>query len=179
MSKKVLVIISSLRANSNSDKLAEEFARGASESGNEVETISLKNKSINFCKGCLACQKGFKCVIKDDCTEIVEKIRTADVIVLATPIYFYSISSALKTVIDRTNAIYLLDYSFRDVYLLATAADEDSTAVSGAVKAVQGWVDCFENSEFKGYVFAGGVTECGEIAGNPKLIEAYNLGKTL
>lgn len=76
MSKKVLVITSSLRANSNSDALADSFADGAKSSGNTVEVISLKDKSISFCRGCMACQKTQKCVIRDDAIEIAEKIKT-------------------------------------------------------------------------------------------------------
>lgn len=73
MSKNILVISASLRNGSNSDMLADEFMRGALESGNKAEKITLRGKSINFCKGCLACQKTGKCVIKDDMAEILPK----------------------------------------------------------------------------------------------------------
>ena len=87
MSKKVLVITSSFRKGGNSDSLAEAFANGAREAGNEVESISLADKTIGFCKGCLACGKTQKCVIKDDAVEIAEKMKNADVIAFATPVY--------------------------------------------------------------------------------------------
>lgn len=70
MSKKILVISTSLRANSNSDMLAEAFMGGAREAGHEVEKVSLKDKTIGFCKGCLACQKTGSCVIRDDAGEM-------------------------------------------------------------------------------------------------------------
>lgn len=89
MAKKVLIISTSIRPNSNSEILANAFADGARTSGNEVELISLKNKTIDFCKGCFACQKLGHCVIKDDANAITEKMLNADVIVWATPIYYY------------------------------------------------------------------------------------------
>ena len=87
MGKKVLVISTSLREKGNSDRLADAFAQGAESGGNSVEKISLSDKTIGFCKGCLACQKTHKCVIHDDANAIIEKMRTADTIVVATPIY--------------------------------------------------------------------------------------------
>ena len=75
---RVLVITTSLRAKSNSDRLAEELIRGASEAGHEVGHISLRNKTIGFCRGCLACQKTQRCVIRDDAVEIAEKVKAAD-----------------------------------------------------------------------------------------------------
>ena len=86
MAKKVLIISTSLRADANSEILAHETERGAIDAGHNVEFVSLKNKTINFCKGCLACQKLGRCVIKDDANEITAKIKDADVIVWATPI---------------------------------------------------------------------------------------------
>ena len=87
--KKVLVISSSLRLRSDSESLADAFARGASEAGNEVEKITIREKNIRFCKGCLACQKTQHCVINDDAPAIVAQMQDADVIVFATPIYYY------------------------------------------------------------------------------------------
>ena len=88
MSKKVLIIGTSLRKNSNSDAFAKSFAKGARSAGNEVETVSLTGKNITFCKDCLACQNIGHCVIKDDAIVLAEKMRTADVLAFATPIYY-------------------------------------------------------------------------------------------
>ena len=82
MSKNILVIKTSLRGNSNSDALADTFVDGAQQAGNHVETISLKDKQIAFCKGCLACLKTGSCIIRDDAPAIVQKMHDADVIVL-------------------------------------------------------------------------------------------------
>ena len=160
MKKNVLIISSSLRNKSNSDILADEFMRGAADGGNSVEKVSLSGKNIAFCKGCLAC----------------EKMLNADVIVFATPVYYYSMCGQLKTLLDRANPLYGSDYKFRDVYLLATAADGMDSAVGGTMKGIQGWVECFDKAEFKKTVFAGGVNDCGEIEGHEALKEAYDVG---
>ena len=177
--KKVLIISTSLRANSNSYILAEEFKRGAIESGNEVELVSLKDKNIAFCRGCLACQKIGHCVIKDDANAITEKMEVADVIVWATPIYYYEMSGQMKTMIDRANPLYSKDYRFKSVYLLSTATENESYVPEGAIKGVSGWVDCFENVILKETLFVGGVTDPGDIRGNEGLIKAYELGKNV
>ena len=125
MAKKVLVISTSIRGNSNSEKLAEAFADGAKAAGNEVELVSLKNKTIAFCKGCLACQQTGHCVIKDDANAITDKMLEADVVAWATPIYYYEMSGQMKTMIDRANSLFPKDYKFRDVYLLTAAAEDE------------------------------------------------------
>ncbi len=177
MSKNILIVTASLRANSNSDALAAAFADGAREAGNTVETVSLKGKSIGFCIGCLACQKTQKCVIKDDAVGLAEKVKNADVLVFASPVYYYSVSGLLKTFLDRCNPLFPSDYSFRDVYFLATAADTDESAMDGPVKAVQGWVDCFEKARLSGTVFGGGVDAPGEIKGREALQTACEMGR--
>ena len=177
MAKKVLIIETSLRAGSNSDILAESFAKGAREAGNDVEVISLKGKKIGFCTGCFACQQKGKCVIEDDANEITEKILEAEVVVWSTPIYYYEMSGQMKTMIDRANSLYPRDYKFREVYLLSVAADDGDYVDQHVAGGVQGWVDCFEKAEFKGKVFAGGVNEPGDIEGHKALDEAYEMGK--
>ncbi len=176
MTKNVLIISSSPRKNSNSEALANEFARGAAEAGNNVETLTLRGADISFCRGCMACQKTGKCVINDDAVDIAEKMLHADVLVFATPVYYYSVSGQLKTMLDRANPLYSSDYAFRAVYLLAAAADDADSAVEGAEKAVQGWVDCFERASLCGTVFAGGVNDSGDIAGHEALERAYKMG---
>ena len=176
MAKKVLIIETSLRSGSNSDILAESFAKGAKDAGNDVEVISLKGKKINFCSGCFACQKIGKCIIDDDANDITEKILEAEVIVWATPIYYYEMSGQMKTMIDRANSLYPRDYRFREVYLLSTAAEDETYTDEKAVSGVMGWVDCFEKAEFKGKIFAGGVNEREEIKGSKALEEAYSMG---
>ncbi len=175
----VLVISTSLRPTSNSDALAREFARGAAVAGHSVEVVSLRGKKIEFCRGCFACQKTQKCVIKDDAPDIVAKMHNADVIAFATPIYYYEMCGQMKTLLDRANPLYPSDYKFRNVYLLTTAAEDEPQVPQRAVSGLTGWIDCFERARLAGTVFAGGVNDMGEIEGHKALSEAYELGKTV
>lgn len=177
--KKILIISSSLRAVSNSHLLAEAFARGAREAGNDVELVTLHKKEIKFCIGCLSCQKTGKCVLHDDAPAIIGKIHDADVLVFATPIYYYEMSGQLKTLLDRANPLFGGDYRFTDVYMLTSAADTDETTPKRAVSGLEGWIECFDRSRLAGTVFAGGVTDPGEITGHPALEEAYRMGKSV
>ena len=101
--------------------------------GNQVEKINLYDKTIGFCKGCLTCQSTQRCIIHDDASAIAQRMLTADVIVFATPIYYYGMCGQMKTLLDRANPLYSADYRFRDIYLLAAAAEEDEHTVDGAV----------------------------------------------
>lgn len=97
-----------------------------------------------------SCTKTEKCFIDDDASAIVEKMRYADVIVFATPIYSNQMCGSMKTLLDRTNPIFLVDYCFREIYLLTTAAVNDETVPDGAVTGIKGWIECFNKSKLKG-----------------------------
>ncbi|MGI6027970.1 MAG: flavodoxin family protein [Candidatus Heteroscillospira sp.] len=176
MSKNVLVISTSLREHSNSEALADAFLAGAGAAGHQTEKLSLRGKSLAFCRGCLACQKLGKCTIQDDAVEIAEKMRLADVIAFATPIYYYEMSGQMKTLLDRANSLYSSDYSFRDIYLLTTAAEDGADVPVRAESGLQGWIDCFDRARLAGSVFAGGVDAAVEAAGHPALLKARELG---
>ncbi len=180
MSKKVLIISTSIRYKSNSEVLAKEAEKGAKDAGHEVEFISLKDKVIQFCRGCLTCQKIGHCVINDHALEITEKIKNSDVIVWVTPIYYYEMSGQMKTLIDRANSLYADDYKFREVYLITTSGDESEDAIHSVVKGVQSWISCFNNVEFKGFLSAAGPNMPGDIFKHPEYIQkAYDLGKNI
>ncbi len=176
----VLVISTSLRAKSNTDILAERLIAGARDAGHQVEHISLKGKKINFCIGCLACQKTLKCVQKDDAAEIAEKVKNADTLVFATPIYYYEMSGQMKTLLDRMNPLYASDYRFRRIYMISTAAEDEESVPEKAENGLQGWVDCFEKAELAGTLFCGGFSDPGEAAGREEeLAEAYRFGRSI
>ena len=176
----IVVITTSLRNGSNSDILAERLIKGAEDAGNRVEHVSLKGKEIRYCIGCLACQKTQKCVLKDDAAEIVGKVKNADTLVFATPIYYYEMSGQMKTLLDRLNPLYPSDYKFRKVYLLTTAAEDAASVPEKAESGLQGWVDCFAKAEFGGALFCGGINDPGAAAENgPALQKAYDFGKQL
>lgn len=177
--KKVVVIASSPRKNGNSNALVKDFVQGAREAGNDVEIISVADIKMDFCRGCMTCNQTLKCVIDDDMKAVLETMRTADVIVFATPVYYYSVSGQLKTFFDRTSPLFAAKYQFTDVYLLATAADEGTEAVAGTQTALMGWIDCYPGTHLVKTVFAGGVDALGDIAGHPALAEAYETGKSI
>ena len=177
---KVLIIKTSLRAKSNSDILADKVFEGAKDAGHNVEVISLKDKTVGFCKGCLACQTTQKCVIKDDAVEIAEKVKNSDTLVFTTPIYYYEMSGQMKTLLDRLNPLFPSDYKFRNVYMLSTAAEDEAFVPKKAVSGLNGWVDCYEKASFKGSLFCGGINDMGEAAGKEEeKHEAYEFGKSL
>ena len=176
---KVLGILGSPHADGPSSSLAREVLRVAEEAGHEVETIYLRDKEIGFCHGCVACLKLGHCVIQDDANAIVQTMLSADVIVWATPIYYYGMCGQMKTMLDRANPLYDSDYAFTQVYFLTSAAENEPSTPEGAIKAIQGWVDCFDRCQFVDTIFAGGVTEPGDIQGHPALEKAYEAGKSL
>lgn len=176
MGKNVLVISTSPRARSNSNGLADAFIEGARKAGHNVEKVSLRGKKISFCQGCMACMKLQKCVIADDAVDIAAKMGQADVLVFATPIYYYEMSGQMKTMLDRANPLYTSDYRFRDVYMLTTAAEDAPNVPDRAVSGLQGWIDCFEKARLAGSVFAGGLNGPGEVAGHPALDTAREMG---
>lgn len=177
MRKNILILSTSLRKNSNSDALAEAFARGAAEAGHHPSKCGLQGKTLGFCLGCLSCLKTKRCVIPDDAADIVQQMKRADVLVFATPIYYYEMCGQMKTLLDRANPLYADDYAFRDVCLLSAAAEDAAGVDARAVSGLEGWLECFEHARLAGCVFAGGVDAPGAIDGHPALREAYELGK--
>lgn len=178
--KKVLIISTSLRSNANSEILAQEVEKGAKDAGHEVEFVTLKDKEIKFCKGCLACQKLGKCVINDDANAITEKMRVADVIVWATPVYYYEMAGQMKTMIDRANSLFATGKNFSEVYVITTSADTSKGVVNTVLNGVNGWIACFDGVELKGYLEAGGLEGADEASNRKDLLEqAYNLGKNI
>lgn len=180
MSKNVLIISTSLRNSSNSEILAKETERGAKDAGHKVEFVTLKNKTINFCKGCLACQKLGKCVINDDANEITLKMKEADVIVWATPIYYYEMSGQMKTLIDRANSLYSTGKKFSEIYVITTSADNTKGVVKSVTNGINGWIACFNGVELKGHLEAGGLDNPNDAQSKKEFLEsAYNMGKLM
>lgn len=180
MGKKVLVIATSLRVHSNSDVLAKECVKGAMEAGHDVEFISLKGKNIQYCLGCLHCLDCGYCVLKDDVEYILKKVREAEVIVFASPLYYYGMSGQMKTLLDRLNPLYGSFYAFKDIYMIVTAADNSVDAFDKVYTSLEGWVDCFEGVSIKGMLKAGNHDDAGDVLHHPEVMhEAFLLGKGL
>lgn len=179
MNKKVLILSGSPRKGGNSDALCDEFMRGAIDSGNSVEKIRIAEKKVSPCSGCYFCRdNGGKCVHKDDMAEILQKMIDADVLVLASPVYFYSIDAQLKAVIDRTVARWL-EVKNKELYYIMTAADSEASSMDTTLACFRGYADCVEGAKEMGVIYGTGVYEKGEINGTEYMAEAYNMGKNV
>ena len=178
MNKKVLIISSTPRKGGNSDKLCDAFAEGAKEAGNKVEKVRISDLKIGYCTGCYTCQKAGKCAIKDDAQGVIDKMMAADVIVLASPVYFYSICAQLKALIDRTVVVYP-NLTNKRFYYILTMADTDRMKFDGSLAALRGFLDCYEGSKEVGMVCADGVYEKGTVNGTKFIAEAKALGKNI
>ena len=178
MAKKVTVISTSIRPNSNSELLAKSFAEGAEAAGNEVTFITLKDKDIRFCRGCLSCHQTGKCIIQDDVAPIMDVVLHADVVVWATPIYYFGMSGQMKTLIDRCCARYT-EITNKNFYFIVTAAEPSIPAMERTIDGFRGFLDCLEGAREKGIIYGTGVWKVGEIEGKPVLKEAYEIGEKI
>ena len=139
--KNVLILSSSPRRGGNSDTLCDEFMQGAIESGHRVEKVFLRDKTIHPCTGCGVCSQYKKpCPQKDDAAEIIGKMLAADVIVMATPVYFYAMSAQMKTLIDRCCGPYT-EMKNKEFYFIATAAEDDNGIMDRIVANFMGFLD--------------------------------------
>lgn len=178
MAKNVLIICGSPRIGGNSDLLCDQFAKGALDAGNLVEKISLAGKKIGFCTACYTCEKTGACPQKDDAAAIIEKMLAADVIVLATPVYFYTMSAQLKALIDRSVMVYPR-IEKKEFYYIMTMADTETENFRGTIEALRGFVLCCEESQEKGMICAEGVYQKGEILEHAAMTQAYEMGKNV
>lgn len=176
MKKKILILSGSPRKNGNSDILCDEFAKGAQEAGHEVEKIIVSERQVGYCKACYACRNTGVCIIKDDMAEILQKMIDCDVMVLASPVYFYSVDAQLKAVIDRSVARWT-EVKNKELYYIVTAADEEEKSAETTVDCFRGYADCIEGAVEKGIVYGMGVYEKGEVKDTPAMQEAYQMGR--
>ena len=175
----IVVLVGSVRKGGNTEVLAEEFAKGARENNN-VEIISVADYKINPCVGCNSCyeREGHKCFQKDDMDIIYSKLSEADILVIASPVYFYGITAQLKTLIDRLHTPMRYDFKIKKMALLLVAASEIEP-VFDSIKLQYKLVLDFFKLEDVGEVLVREVKDKGDIKNNPLLEDAYNLGKSL
>lgn len=179
MGKKVLILSASPRKGGNSDLLCDEFLLGAREAGNQTEKIFLKDKRIGYCEGCGVCyNQGMSCPQKDDMPEIIEKMIDADVIVLASPVYFYTINAQMKTLIDRTCSKYT-EIKNKDFYFIATAADDSDSSLERTMECFRGFTSCLSGANEKGIIYGTGAWQVGEIKRTPAIKKAFVMGKSV
>lgn len=190
--KKILIIQGGGRPKGNTAQLVESFQRGAEEAGHSVEVISLLQNEVKGCLGCNACRYGKPCVQKDSFNDLVPKIKGADLLVFASPLYFWTLSSRIKAFIERFYCIAEEDanpplgryekYPVKDCALLMTAADNFFWTFEQAVSYYQFALVNYIGFHDKGMLLAGG---CGDTNGKPQidktdyLEKAYQFGKTI
>ena len=188
--KKIVILQGGGRPQGNTAQLAEAFAKGAMESGHQVEILSLGKYKVHGCIGCNACRYGKPCVQKDDFQQLVPRLLEADLIVFASPLYFWTISSQLKAVIERFYSLAQEDpqppmgryekYPFRDCALLMTSADNFFWTFEQAVAYYRFTLVRYIGFRDRGMLLAGG---CGSTNGRPQIGEtdylrqAYEFGK--
>lgn len=179
MSKNVLIISASPRKGGNSDTLCDQFAKGAQEAGNHVEKLRLAELQIDYCSACYACKKLGHCVKQDDMTMVIDKMKASDVIVLATPVYFYTMDAQLKTMIDRTlGGAQTPGLENKEFYLVATAAD-GKDEMERTIDGIRGYLECLPGAIENGVIYGAGAWQLGDIQRNPAMQEAYEMGKSI
>lgn len=173
---KIIVLTGSMRKGGNTDLLAQAFAQGASKN-NDVEIISVADYKVNPCIGCNSCFKreGNNCFQNDDMNLIYEKLKSADMLVIASPVYFYGISAELKAVIDRLHTPMRDGFHIKKLALLLVGA-ATIPELFDAIKLQYQLVLNYFKLEDAGMVLVRGVQDIGDIKNNDALKEAYNLG---
>lgn len=181
MSKKIIILNGSPRKNGNTSALVKSFTEGAESSGNKVTEFFLDDMNIHGCKGCFGGGKDpdSPCSQKDDMDKIYPIYKEADIVVLATPLYYWTISGQLKTAFDRLFAVAECDPDCRnpkkDCILIMAAEGhgfEESLYWYDRLEKHMGWKNI-------GKILCGGVMAAGDIKGKPQLQEAFQLGKSI
>ena len=175
MGKKILVLAGSPRKGGNSDLLCDSFIRGAREAGHKVEKKVLSDCHLQYCTGCGVCNETHACILRDDMAAILDSMLGADSIVMASPVYFYTISAQMKTLIDRVVPRYT-ELAHKDFYFIVTAADGERAHLERAVECFRGFTDCLDDPHEKGVIYGTGVWKKGEVLGSSAMEQAYHMG---
>lgn len=184
MKKNIVILFGSPRINGNTSALVDAFERGATEAGHNVTRFDLQKMDIHPCLGCLGGGKDPEspCVQKDDMAKIYPAYEKADVLVLASPMYYWSITAQLKMAIDRLFAVTEKDPNYatpKQHCVLLMAAEGDTPDNFEPVEHYYHSLLRHLGWDNLGEIYAGGVMEVGDISGHPGLEKAYNLGKAL
>lgn len=176
---KIVVLVGSMRKGGNTDLLAQAFTEGASKN-NDVELVSVADYKVNPCIGCNSCftRKDNSCFQNDDMSVIYEKLRTADIVVIASPVYFYGISAQLKAIVDRLHTPMRNEFHIKKLALLLVGAASLPNLFDSIKLQYQLVLDFFQLENI-GMVLVRGVKEKGDIEGNEALNKAFELGLSI
>lgn len=175
----IVVLVGSVRKNGNTDLLARAFVDGA-RIKNKVEVISVADYKVKPCIGCNSCftRENHQCFQEDDMGQIYKKLLEADMIVVASPVYFYGISAQLKAMVDRLHTPLRNEFPVKKLALLLVGA-ATLPELFDAVKVQYQLILNYFDLEDAGMVLVRGVKDIGDMKGHPALQEAYNLGLNL
>lgn len=184
MAKKIIILNGSPQLKGNTAMLCDAFTEGANEAGHEVRRFDLQRMTI---KGCLGCFKGGKdrlspCVQKDDMDQIYPVYEQADIVILASPLYYWTVSGQLKTAFDRLFAVAECNPDYANPIkdcALVMAAEGDSPENWKPMLDYYDALVQFLKWRDRGKILAGGVLKAGEVAGRPVVQEALNFGRSL
>ena len=176
---RIVVFVGSMRKGGNTDLLARSFAEGASKN-NIVELVSVADYNINPCIGCNSCfmREGNQCFQNDDMSAIYDKLRNADIVAVASPVYFYGISAQLKAVIDRLHTPMRNEFHIKKLALLLVGA-ATLPELFDSIKMQYQLILNFFHLEDAGMIFVRGVKDKGDIRKTEALTEAYTLGLSI
>lgn len=176
---RIIVLVGSMRKGGNTDLLAKAFAEGASKN-NIVEVLSVADYKVNPCIGCNSCftRKGNQCFQEDDMDKIYSKLKMADMVVVASPVYFYGISAQLKAIVDRLHTPMRNEFPIKKLALLLVGA-ATLPELFDSIKLQYQLVLNFFHLEDAGMVLVRGVKDKGDIKKTEALKEAYNLGMSI
>lgn len=175
----VVVLVGSMRKGGNTDLLAQAFIEGASKN-NDVEVISVADYKINPCMGCNSCftREGHECFQKDDMQKVYEKMKMADIVVIASPVYFYGISAPLKAVIDRLHTPMRNEFHIKKLALILVGA-ATLPELFDSIKMQYQLVLNFFELEDAGMVLVSGAKDKGDVKNSDGLRKAYELGLSI
>jgi multimeric flavodoxin WrbA len=183
---KILGIMGSPRINGNTDLLLDEALKGARSVGADVEKITVDKLKIAPCRECYGCLKDGNCVIRDDMTGIYPGLLAADVVIVATPIFFYTVSAQLMLLISRCQALWARKYVLKNLDVpvkkgafIGVGATKGTKLFDGPKLTVNYFFKAI-NAEYTDELLIRGVDKKGEIKDHPEyLAAAYELGKKL
>ena len=176
---RIVILCGSVRRGGNTETLARAFAEGAAEHS-EVKLLSVADLAVKPCTGCNFCytSEGNRCAQADGMEEVYDALRQADVLVIASPVYFYSVCAQMKTMIDRCLADYqaIKDKTF---YLIVTAADPQHSAADETLADFRGYLRCLPGAREAGVILCTGTWDKGDVYRHPALKQAYELGRSI